>query len=181
MFAAHLSWKLKKAFLIVCRPVCPSVNLSHFQLLLQNYWTNFNQTWHRASFFGGDSSLFKWRTTPFFRGDKSEIISFYSKKIKIFFSRTPWTIWTKLGTKHPWVHGIQVCSNEGPRLFPRGDNGENVKLYWKYLKISFSRTIRPISTKHGEKSSLGRGNSSLFKWRAIPFYNGDNSEIIKLY
>ena len=29
---------------------------------------------------------------------------------------------TKLGTKHPWVKGIQVSSNEGPRLFPRGDN-----------------------------------------------------------
>ena len=36
---------------------------------------------------------------------------------------------TKLGTKHPWVKGIQVCSNEGPRPFPRGDNYEIVKIH----------------------------------------------------
>ena len=51
-FLAHLSWKLKWAFLITCRPsVCPSVrlsvrpsvNFSHFHLL-QNHWANFNQT-----------------------------------------------------------------------------------------------------------------------------------------
>ena len=36
--------------------------------------------------------------------------------IFIFFSRTTGPISTKLGTKHPWVKGIQVCSNEGPYL-----------------------------------------------------------------
>ena len=39
--------------------VCLSVNFSHFHLLLQNYWANFNQTWHKASLGEGDSSLFK--------------------------------------------------------------------------------------------------------------------------
>ena len=45
-FFTHLSWKLKWAFLITCRPssVCPSVrmsvNFSHFHLLLQNHWAN---------------------------------------------------------------------------------------------------------------------------------------------
>ena len=34
---------------------------------------------------------------------------------------------TKLGTKHPWVKGIQVCSNEGLRPFTRGDNNEKAK------------------------------------------------------
>jgi hypothetical protein len=34
--------------------------LLHFQLLLQNNWANFNQTWHKSSLGGGDlSSLFK--------------------------------------------------------------------------------------------------------------------------
>jgi hypothetical protein len=28
-------------------------------LLFQNHWTNFNQTWHRLSLEGGNSSLFK--------------------------------------------------------------------------------------------------------------------------
>ena len=25
---------------------------------------------------------------------------------------------------HPWLKGIQICSNEGPCPFPRGDNYE---------------------------------------------------------
>ena len=37
--------------------------------LLQNHWANFNQTWQKASLGEGDSSLFKWRTCPFPRGD----------------------------------------------------------------------------------------------------------------
>ena len=50
-----------------------------------------------------------------------------------FFSRITLPISAKLGTKHPWVMGIQGCSNhlnnlEGPRPFPRGDNNERVKI-----------------------------------------------------
>ena len=37
----------------------PSENFSHFQLLLQNHWANFNKTRHKASLGDGDSSLFK--------------------------------------------------------------------------------------------------------------------------
>ena len=43
----------------VCQSVRLSVNFSHFHLFLQNHWTNFNQTWHKASLGKGDSSLFK--------------------------------------------------------------------------------------------------------------------------
>ena len=74
LLLAHLSWKLKWAFLITCPPssvcpsVCLSVNFSHFHLLLQNHWANFNQTWHKVSLGKGDSSLFKWRATPFPKG-----------------------------------------------------------------------------------------------------------------
>jgi hypothetical protein len=32
--------------LSVCLSVC---KLLHFRLLLQNHWTNFNQTWHKSS------------------------------------------------------------------------------------------------------------------------------------
>ena len=49
--------------------------------------------------------------------------------LKIFFSRTTEPISTKLGTKHPWVKGIQVCSNERPHPFPSGDNYELAKLH----------------------------------------------------
>ena len=52
----------------------------------------------------------------------------YIDKIKkIFFSRTTEPISTKRCTKHPWVQGNQVCSNEGPHPFQRGDNYEIVK------------------------------------------------------
>ena len=30
---------------------------------------------------------------------------------------------TKFGTKHPWVNGIQVCSNEEPFNSHKVDNG----------------------------------------------------------
>ena len=51
---------------------------------------------------------------------------------------------------HPWVKGTQVCSNEGPHLYPRGDNYEIAKIHWQNLKI-FSRTTGTVSTKLGTK------------------------------
>ena len=50
-FLTHLSQMLRWAFLI---KICPLsvivvvVNFSHFHLLLQNHWANFNQTWHKV-------------------------------------------------------------------------------------------------------------------------------------
>ena len=69
--------------------------------------------------------------------------------LKISFFRTTGPVSTKLGTKHPWVKGIQVCSNEGPSPFPRGDNYQIAKIHWQILKIYSSRTAGPISTKLG--------------------------------
>ena len=45
------------------------------------------------------------------------------------FSRTIGPILTKLDTKHPYIKGIQVCSNEGPHLFPRGDDSKIAKIH----------------------------------------------------
>jgi hypothetical protein len=45
------------------------------------------------------------------------------------------------------VEGIQVCSNEGNVPPPRRDNSKRVKIHWKFLKIFFSRTRRPISIR----------------------------------
>ena len=42
---------------------------------------------------------------------------------------------TKLGTKHPWVKEIQVCSNEGPSPFRMGDNSEIAKNTLTKFKI----------------------------------------------
>ena len=57
---------------------------------------------------------------------------------RIFYSRTIGPISTKLGTKHPRVNGIQVCSNEGPRL--------TAVFIVVLLTFRFIwRTMRPIS------------------------------------
>ena len=50
-----------------------------------------------------------------------------NENFKIFLSRTTVPIPTKLSTKHPCVMWNQVCSNEGPRPFPRGENIEIAK------------------------------------------------------
>ena len=56
-------------------------------------------------------------------GPGGEIIMKYRSKntstkfFKNFFSRTAGLISTKLGTKHPWVNGIQGCSSEWHTLF----------------------------------------------------------------
>ena len=61
---------------------------------------------------------------PFPRGFNYEIVKIIWRNLKIVFFRTTEPISTKLGINHPCVKGIQVCSNEGSRLFPRGDNIE---------------------------------------------------------
>ena len=79
-------------------------------------------------------------------------------------------MYMKLGTKHSWVTGIQVCSNEGHRPFPKGDNCEIAKIHRRNLKIFFSRTIGPISTKLGILGCRGfkfvqiKNHSILMKW-----------------
>ena len=49
--------------------------------------------------------------------------------IFILFTRTTEPMLTKHGTKHPWVKGIQVYSNEKPLPFPRGDDKEKAKIW----------------------------------------------------
>ena len=73
LFLVLFSWRLKWAFLIkICLLSAVVivvdiviVNFSHIHFLLQNHWTNFIQTWHKASLGNEDSSLFKWRAQPF--------------------------------------------------------------------------------------------------------------------
>ena len=121
------------------------------------------------------------------------------RNLKIFFSRTTGPISTKLGTKHPWVKGIQVCSNEGPLPFPRGDtcNYEEVngsamlfikgdihkiaKIHWRNLKIFSSRTTGPISTKLGTKHPWVKGIQNYLNEGPRPFPRGNNYEIAKIH
>ena len=134
-FSDHLSSR-------VCLSVRLSVKISHFHLLLQNNWANFNQNLHTPSFGEGDSSFLKWRAMSLPSGDNNEIAKIHWQTLNIFFSRNTGPISTKLGTKQPWVKGIQFFfSNEGPR----SDDSEIAKMHWRNLKIFFSRTTRPIA------------------------------------
>ena len=127
----------KRAFLIKICPlsvvvvVVVVVNCSNLHLLLQNHWTNSNQTCHKSCLDDEKSSLFKWRAPPFSKGDSYEIAKIHWQNLNIFFWRTTWPISTKLGTNHLWVTGIQVCSNKGPRPFPRRYNFE---IRWRKFK-----------------------------------------------
>ena len=115
------------------------------------------------------------------RGDNNEIAKIHWRNSKIFFSRTNEPISTKLGTKHPWVKGIQVCSNEGPRPFPRGDNNEIAKIHWRNSKIFFSRTNEPISTKLGTKHPWVKGIQVCSNEGPCSFSRGDNYKMVKIH
>ena len=70
------------------------------------------------------------------------------------FSRTTGPISIKVGTKHPCLKVIQVCLNEEPHLFPRGNNYKIMNKHWQNFKIIFSRTTGPISPKLVKKHFL---------------------------
>ena len=118
---------------------------------------------------------------PFPRGDNYKIVEIYWQILKIFFSRTTWQIATKLGTKHPWVQGIKVCSSEGLSLFPREDNYKIAKKHWQILKIFFSKTTGLISTKLGTKHLWVKGIQVCSNEVPRPFPWGDNYEFAKIY
>ena len=63
-----------------------------------------------------------------------------------------WPILIKLGTKHPWVKGIPVCSNEGPHL-PRGNNYEIANL----------QNLKSPSPEEIAKKTLTKFNNFLFQ------------------
>ena len=88
LFLANLSRRLKLAFLVKICPfsvvvvvVVVGVNFSHFHLLLQKHWANFNQTWHKAFLGEGDSSSNE-GSRPFSVYSEIEIVFVYNTKIK---------------------------------------------------------------------------------------------------
>ena len=135
------------------------VNFSHFHLH-QNHWTNFNQSWHKASF----------------REDNLEIAKINWWNLKIF-SRTTGTISTKFDTMHPWVKGIQVCSNEEPYPFPKGDNYEIPK--FKNILLQ-----NHIANKLKLAKSILRWWEFKFVFQKegpCPFPRGDNNDKAKIH
>ena len=115
------------------------------------------------------------------RGDNYEIVKIQWRMWKILLSRTSGPISTKLGTKYLWVKGIQVYSNKGSRLFPRGDNYDIAKILWRNFKIFFSRTNGTISTKLGTKHFWVKKIQICSNEGPWPFPRGDSYEIRKIH
>ena len=89
----------------VVRPsVRLSVNFSHFHFLPKNHWDNFNKSWHKKSFCGGDSSIY-WNegSCPFPWGDNKKIAKTHWQHLKNL-----WASLTKLGIKNSCLKGTQV-------------------------------------------------------------------------
>ena len=68
-----------------------------------------------------------------------------------------------------------------PGPFPRGDNYEIAIIYWQNLKIYFSRTTEPISTKLSTKQPWVRVIQVCSNEVSGPFPKEDNYEIAKIY
>ena len=58
--------------------------------------------------------------------------------------------------------GIQVCSNEGPRPFPKGDNYEIAKYIDEILKSSPQELLGQFN-QTWQEASLGEGDLSFVK------------------
>ena len=80
---------------------------------------------------------------------------FFSSMIITFFSGKSWNLLD--------LFQIQVCSNEGPCPFPRGDNYEIAKNTLTKLKNLLLQNHWANFNQTWPKASLGEGDSSLFK------------------
>ena len=98
------------------------------------------------------------RTFP--RGDNYEIMTLTK------FKNLLQNHWAN-DTKHHWE---EVCSNEGPCPFPRGDNSEIAKIHWRNLKNSLLQKYWANFIQTWHKASLGEGSAINFKQiRTISF------------
>ena len=134
--------------------VRPSVNFSHFHLLLHNPQANFNQTWQKHLWIKGiQVFFFKWSATPFFKGNNYEIANIHRQNFKNFFYRTTRLISIEFGTQH----SLMIFKWRA-KPFSKGRtlrNSENIQR--RNSSIFFSRTTWSISFKLGTKQIWAKG------------------------
>ena len=83
---------------------------------------------------------------------------------------------TTLAIKHSWMKRIQVWSNEGQCTFPRRDNNEIAKIYWRNLKFSSPEPLDQFQT-----DTLLKGIQVCSNEGPCPFLRRDNNEISKIH
>ena len=129
------------------------------KLFFQTDWTNFNQTWYNTLLGEGDSSLFNWIQGPhsFSRGDKSQVLTdllAYNCSFAKPFLMFGIVSYESDVANGPIVHLLEnhwtncnqtchtTCVKDKWRVtsFPKIDNDDTVKLYWRLflIKIFFS-------------------------------------------
>jgi hypothetical protein len=115
-FLAHLSSKLKWAFLIAfCLPsVCP-LNIYIFDFF-RTAGPILTRLGTKLPWAKGIQNCTNEGPPPSSRGDNSKRVKIHWKLLKIF-SWTSRPISIKLGTNHPSVKGIQNCTYQGPGPF----------------------------------------------------------------
>jgi hypothetical protein len=76
--------------------------------------------------------------------------------------------------------GIQISSNEGDCLSPRGDNSKRVNICQIFLKIIFSRTSEPNSINLGTHYPWVKGIQVSSNKGPCPPLRGDNHKNVKM-
>jgi hypothetical protein len=99
--------------------------------------------------------------------------------LKKKFSRTSEPISIKLGTNHPYVKGIQNCTNKGPGTLQKGDNHKNANMRWCRLK-PFSRSSKPNSIKIGTRYPWMKGIQFYSNKGPGPLQKGNNHKNVKM-
>ena len=142
--------------------------IEYLNILLQNHWANFNQTWHKASLWMMEIQVcLKEGPHAFPRGVNYKIAKIhweiwkYSSpeplgQFKIYFARSI------LGWRE-----FKFVQIKWPTLF----QGEIISKKWNYIDKFKNLLLRNHWANFNQRhnSFLGEGDSSLFKWRTIQF------------
>ena len=149
---AHVSFSDR-----MCLSVCLSVCLSARQSVYKLFFFFFKTPWTISTKLAKCNLGVKWiqvcsneENRPFPRVDFSGTAKEHKRNLKIFLSRTTGRISLKLGTIKASLSKVDsnFCKRR-PCPFPRGGNNDIAKIHWRILKIFFSRTSKPNSTKLG--------------------------------
>ena len=126
-----------------------------------------NEEWYHSSV--RDNSKFsqtKLKNSFYFECSSKVVVRLSICKLCAFVSSSQKALGhfeSNSGIKHSWMKGFQVCSNERPHPFPKGENNEKAKMHWQNFKIFSPRKNSTV---------MGKGNWNLFKCRAKPFSKG---------
>ena len=114
------------------------------------------------------------------------ILSMY---FRYFVIISPWKIagsfiWTNLNSLHSKKEGIHICSIDGLRPSPRGNNYETGKIHWRNLKRNSPESLDQFEP-NWRKTLLGEwrfkcaqmNGPALYQWEVISIEQNNIDEI----